>query len=44
MLQHYFSSEQLLQLSSSIDPGHPTGLEYYPLLKAGERCAPCLVC
>ena len=37
MLKQYFSSEQLQQLSSRIDPSQPTGLDYYPLAKPGER-------
>lgn len=37
VLAHYFSPEQIAQLSTSIDPDHPSGLDYYPLLKPGER-------
>ena len=37
VLKHYFSSDQLDQLSSRIDPARPSGLSFYPLLKPGER-------
>lgn len=37
MLKQIFSGDQLQQLSSQIDPSHPSGLDYYPLTKPGER-------
>lgn len=37
MLKQFFSNEQLRQLSAGIDPSTPSGLEYYPLTKPGER-------
>lgn len=37
VLAHFFSPEELAQLSSEIDPDRPTGLDYYPLLTPGER-------
>ncbi|WP_108482185.1 FGGY-family carbohydrate kinase [Oceaniglobus ichthyenteri] len=37
VLKHYFSDEELITLSQNIDPEIDTGLEYYPLLSAGER-------
>lgn len=37
VLRHYFSDEQMAQLSQGLQPGLATGLNYYPLLKAGER-------
>jgi sugar (pentulose or hexulose) kinase len=36
-LAHYFSREDIVRLSGLIDPGHATGLDYYPLAKPGER-------
>lgn len=33
----YFSKEDLLRLTPLLDPDHPTGLDYYPLPKPGER-------
>lgn len=37
VLRQFFSNEQLARLSEQIDPGKPTGLDYYPLPKIGER-------
>jgi len=37
VLQHYFSDAELASLSRQIDPGSDSGLDYYPLLRAGER-------
>lgn len=37
VLAHFFSNEELATLSRALDPEHPTGLDYYPLLKRGER-------
>ena len=37
VLAAYFSSEEITVLSALIDPAHPTELDYYPLLKPGER-------
>jgi sugar (pentulose or hexulose) kinase len=37
VLQHYFSHEQMAALTSRLQPDHPTGLDYYPLLVPGER-------
>ena len=37
VLSHYFSNDEIFQLSKEIDPTLPTGLEYYPLLRPGER-------
>jgi sugar (pentulose or hexulose) kinase len=37
VLKQFFSGEQLQQLSSQIDPSCPSGLDYYPLTKPGER-------
>ncbi len=37
VLAAYFSSEEIDALSALINPAHPTGLDYYPLLKPGER-------
>jgi sugar (pentulose or hexulose) kinase len=37
VLKQFFSGEQLQQLSSQIDPNRPSGLDYYPLTKPGER-------
>ena len=32
-----FAAEELEALTARVDPDHPTGLDYYPLLRAGER-------
>jgi sugar (pentulose or hexulose) kinase len=37
VLAHFFAPEALEALSKRIDPSRPTGLDYYPLLKKGER-------
>ena len=37
ILTHFFTPEQLEELSSRLDPEHDTGLCYYPLLHTGER-------
>ncbi len=33
----HFNRDDIVRLSLLIDPGHPTGLDYYPLPKPGER-------
>ncbi|MEO0485978.1 MAG: FGGY-family carbohydrate kinase [Pseudomonadota bacterium] len=49
VLAHHFPGDALVRLSAQIDPRQPSGLSYYPLLRAGERfpindpaLAPCL--
>lgn len=37
VLRHFFSDQQLQQLSARIDPLSDAGLDYYPLPSAGER-------
>ncbi|GAA2839261.1 hypothetical protein EDC40_11513 [Aminobacter aminovorans] len=37
VLSHFFSADQIARLSAAIDPDAPTGLDFYPLLEAGER-------
>lgn len=37
VLAHYFSNEELQALTPALQPDSPTGLDYYPLLKPGER-------
>lgn len=37
VLLAHFSAGEIARLSEKIDPARPTGLDYYPLLKAGER-------
>lgn len=37
VLRACFSDEELQKLSQRIDPAQPSGLDYYPLLRAGER-------
>lgn len=37
VLSHYFSVERMMELEAAIAPDHPTGYNYYPLLKPGER-------
>jgi sugar (pentulose or hexulose) kinase len=37
VLKHYFSHDQIENFSRCIDPEQATGLDYYPLLSAGER-------
>jgi sugar (pentulose or hexulose) kinase len=36
-LAAHFSREDIVRLTPQIDPDHPTGLDYYPLPKPGER-------
>ena len=37
VLRQYFSDSDLAHLSASINPGRPSGLDYYPLPAPGER-------
>jgi hypothetical protein len=37
VLAKYFTPERIAELSAKIDPGKPTGFDYYPLAKPGER-------
>lgn len=37
VLRRFFSDEQMRSLSAQIDPQQPSGLDYYPLNKPGER-------
>jgi sugar (pentulose or hexulose) kinase len=37
VLAHFFPVERIVELSQSIDPDRPTGLDYYPLIGTGER-------
>ena len=37
VLKHFFNDEQLQELSAQIDTSVTSSLEYYPLLKPGER-------
>ncbi len=37
VLKEFFTSDQLKELSAQIDPDQPSGLDYYPLTKPGER-------
>ena len=37
VLTHFFSDEELIRHSRNIDPDTQINLDYYPLLKAGER-------
>ncbi len=37
VLARYFSPDELEALSARIDPSRPSGLDYYPLLRKGER-------
>jgi sugar (pentulose or hexulose) kinase len=37
VLRQHFSDEELKALSALIDPERPTGLDYYPLPRPGER-------
>ncbi|MEL6267519.1 MAG: FGGY-family carbohydrate kinase, partial [Pseudomonadota bacterium] len=36
-LAAHFAPEAIARLSATIDPAHPTGLDYYPLPRPGER-------
>lgn len=37
VLQQFFTSEELAELSQQIDPDRPSPYDYYPLLQPGER-------
>lgn len=37
VLLHYFSSAQLAEMTPKLNPTQSTGLDYYPLIKPGER-------
>jgi D-ribulokinase len=37
VLRNFFSDRELADLSQSINPQQPTDLDYYPLLRSGER-------
>ncbi|MBW4671880.1 MAG: FGGY-family carbohydrate kinase [Cyanomargarita calcarea GSE-NOS-MK-12-04C] len=37
VLRHFFSNSELVKLSREIDPRKTSSLDYYPLLKPGER-------
>ncbi|TGS65853.1 carbohydrate kinase [Mesorhizobium sp. M3A.F.Ca.ET.174.01.1.1] len=37
VLAHFFPVERIVELSGSIKPDRPTGLDYYPLIGPGER-------
>lgn len=37
VLLHHFSKEQLTVMTPKLKPEQPTGLDYYPLIKPGER-------
>jgi D-ribulokinase len=37
VLRHFFTDRELADLSMSINPQTPTDLDYYPLLRPGER-------
>lgn len=37
VLKHFFTDEELVTLSPQIDPNQANPLEYYPLLKKGDR-------
>jgi D-ribulokinase len=37
VLRHFFTDQELQELSEQIDPDRPTNLRYYPLLQPGER-------
>jgi sugar (pentulose or hexulose) kinase len=37
VLRHFFSDEELINLSGQIDSQQPSLLEYYPLLSQGDR-------
>ena len=37
VLKHFFTDEQLENLSKQINPDKPTNLQYYPLLTKGDR-------
>ncbi len=37
VLKQFFSDDELARLSAMIDPNQPSGLDYYPLPRPGER-------
>lgn len=37
MLRKYFNNNRLAELSQTMDLDEPSGLDYYPLVKPGER-------
>lgn len=37
VLRRYFSDAQMADMQTRLDPDHPTGLDYYPLPRCGER-------
>jgi sugar (pentulose or hexulose) kinase len=37
VLRHYFSDEAMAAMTPKLQPQAPTGLDYYPLLRPGER-------
>lgn len=37
VIEHFFARERLAALSAGLRPDLPTGLDYYPLLRPGER-------
>ncbi len=37
VLLAFFAPEEIEALTPRLDPAHPTGLDYYPLLRPGER-------
>jgi len=37
VLRRYFDDAALTALTPRLRPGEPTGLDYYPLLRPGER-------
>jgi len=37
VLAHFFTPDDLDTLTPQIQPDQPTGLDYYPLIKSGER-------
>ncbi len=50
VLLHHFSKEELAVMTPKLKPEQPTGLDYYPLIKPGERfpisdatLPPCLI-
>jgi hypothetical protein len=37
VLEAFFTRDQMTQMEPRLDPARPTGLDYYPLLRPGER-------
>ncbi|HEB55452.1 MAG TPA: carbohydrate kinase [Gammaproteobacteria bacterium] len=37
VLRQYFTDEQMAEMQARLDPSQPTGLNYYPLPRPGER-------